>query len=71
LVTGFLLRAFEKAAGIDDDEVGARMLARQLITFRTQPRDDALGIHQRLRAAERDKRNAGRRLDLAVHLGGF
>ncbi len=61
----FRLGAVEKAAGIDDGEVGAGMLARQLITLRAQPRDDALGIDQRLWAAERNKGNAGR----AVHGG--
>ena len=48
----FLLGAVEEAAGVDDDEVGAVMLARQLIAFGAQPRDDALGIHQRLGAAQ-------------------
>ena len=61
------LRAVEKAAGIDDGEVGAGMVARQLVAFGAQPRDDALGIDQRLRAAERNKGNAGR----AVHVRGF
>ena len=51
----FVLCAVEEAAGIDDDEVGALMLARQLITFRAQPRDDALTVHQCLRAAEGDE----------------
>jgi hypothetical protein len=46
------LGAVEKAAGVDDDEVGAVVLARQLIAFGAQPRDDALGIDQRLGAAE-------------------
>ena len=59
----FRLRAVEKAAGIDDGEVGAGMVARKLIALGAQPRDDALGIDQRLRAAERDEGNAGR----AVH----
>ena len=49
------LRAVEEAAGVDDDEVGAVMLARELIALRAQARDDALGIDQRLGAAERDK----------------
>src|SRR5581483_10482037 len=62
-----LLRAFEKAASVDDDEIGAGVIARQLVTFRAQPGDDALGIDQRLRAAERDEGNAGRRFGLLVH----
>src|SRR4030081_4086574 len=49
----FLLGAVEKAAGVDDDEVSTIMLARQLIAFRAQPRDDALGIYQRLWASQR------------------
>ncbi len=56
----FRLRAVEKPAGIDDDEVGAVVLARELVAFRAQPRDDALGIDQRLGAAERNERYAGR-----------
>ena len=48
----FRLRAFQKSAGIDDRDVGAGMLARELVTLRAQPRDDALGIDERLRAAE-------------------
>ncbi len=48
----FLLGAVEEAAGVDDDEVGAVMLARQLITFGAQPGNDALGIHQRLGAPQ-------------------
>ncbi len=52
---GFLLRAVEKAAGIDDREVGAGMPPGELIAFCAQPRDDALGIDQRLGAAEGDE----------------
>ena len=59
-VERFRLRAVEKAAGVDDDEVGAVVLARELIALRAQPRDDALGIDQRLRAAERDEAHLGR-----------
>ena len=38
----FRLRAVEKAAGVDDHEVGALVLAGELVAFRAQPRDDAL-----------------------------
>ena len=31
------------------------MLARELVALRAQPRDDALAVDQRLRAAERDE----------------
>ena len=54
------LGAVEEAAGVDDGEVGPRVAPRQLVTLRPQPGDDAFGIHQRLGAAERDKRDAGR-----------
>ena len=56
----FLLGAVEEAAGVDDDDVGAVMLARQLIALGAQPRDNALGIHQRLGASQRDKADFGR-----------
>ena len=51
----FRLGAVEKAAGVDDDQVGADMLAGQLIALGAQAGDDALGIDQRLGAAERDE----------------
>ena len=54
------LGAVEKAAGVDHHDVGAGVLARELIALGAQPRDDALGIDQRLRAAERDKADFGR-----------
>ena len=66
-VERFRLGAVEKAAGIDDGEIGAGMLARKFIALGAQPRDDALGIDQRLGAAERNEGNAGS----AVHLRGF
>ena len=56
----FLLGAVEKAAGVDDDDIGAVMLARQFIAFRAQPGDDALGIHQRLGASQGNKADFGR-----------
>ena len=59
-VERFRLRAVEEAAGVDDDEVGALVLARQLVALGAQPRDDALGIDQRLRAAERNEAHRGR-----------
>ena len=51
----FRLGAVEEAAGVDDDEIGAVVLARELVALRAQPRDDALGIDQRLGASERNK----------------
>src|SRR5580704_6376774 len=59
--------AVEEAAGIDDGEVGAGMVARQLVALGAQPGDDALGIDQCLRAAERNEGNAG--WSGAVHRG--
>ncbi len=55
-----LLGAVEETAGVDDDDVGAVMLARQLIALGAQPGDDALGIHQRLGAPKRNKADFGR-----------
>ena len=55
----FRLRAIEEAAGINDRQVGIGVIAGQFVTFRAQPRDNALGIDQRLRAAERYERDAG------------
>ena len=51
----FLLGAVEEAAGVDDDDIGAVMLARELIALGAQPRNDALGIHQGLGASQRHK----------------
>ena len=58
-VERFRLGAVEEAAGVDDDEIGAGVLARKLIALGAQPRDDALAIDQRLRAAERDEAHFG------------
>ena len=55
-----LLGAVEEAAGVDDDQIGAVMLARQLIALRAQPGDDPLGIHQRLGASQGNKADFGR-----------
>ena len=54
------LRAVEEAAGVDDDGVGAGMRWRKLVALGAQPGDDALAIDERLRAAERDERDARR-----------
>ena len=48
----------QEAAGVDDDEIGAVMLARDLVALGAQPGDDALGIDQRLGAAEADEADA-------------
>ena len=44
----------------DEAQVGALVGAGQLIAFGAQPRDDALGIHQRLGASQRNKADFGR-----------
>ncbi len=55
-----LLGAVEEAAGVDDNDIGAVMLACQLVALGAQPGDDALGIHQRLGASQRYKADFGR-----------
>ena len=51
-VERLVARRIEEAARIDDDEVGAVMLAGDLVAFGAEPRDDALGIDERLRATK-------------------
>ena len=53
----FRLGAVEKPAGIDDHRVSAFVMLGDVIALSAQLRDDALGIDQRLGAAERDKRD--------------
>src|SRR5262249_3426958 len=60
-IEAFRLGRIEKAAGIDHHHVGAGVVGRQLVTLGPQPRDDALAVDHRLRAAERNERDAGRR----------
>ena len=52
--------AVEKAAGVDDDRVGPGVIARKLVAFGAQPRQNAFAVDERLRAAERNERNARR-----------
>src|SRR4051794_27713864 len=52
--------AVEETAGIHDDRIGAGMRARELVALGAQPRQDALAVDERLRAAETDERNPGR-----------
>ncbi len=56
-IEGLGLGAVEEAAGVDDDHVGSVVLLRKLVALGPELRDDALGIHQRLRAAERNERD--------------
>jgi len=64
------LGGIEKTAGVDDDQIRALVLARQLIALGAQPRDDAFGIDQRLGAAERDEAHLGRGRAVGIR-GGF
>ena len=56
------LGGIEEAAGVHDDRVGARMRLGEFVPLRPQARDDALGIHERLGAAEGDEGDARRGL---------
>jgi hypothetical protein len=51
----FCLGTVQEAAGIDQHYVRAAVVARELIAFGAQPRDDALAVDQRLGATERDE----------------
>ncbi len=53
-------RRIQEAAGVDDDQVGAVVLARDLVALGAQAREDALGIDERLRATETDETDAWR-----------
>ena len=46
-------------------EIGALVRRRHLVPLRPQLREDVLGIHQRLRAAEADEADAGGGLGFA------
>ena len=59
-VERFVHRAVDEAAGVDDDQVGALVGADDVIALGAQLREDALGIDQRLGAAEGDEADAGR-----------
>ncbi len=54
----FIARGIEKAAGIDDHQIGAVMLAGDFITFGAKAGDDAFGIDKRLRAAKGNETDA-------------
>src|ERR1700722_6924654 len=56
----FRLGAVEKAAGVDDDCVRARVAARKLVTFGSQAGENPLAVDERLWAAERDERDTRR-----------
>ena len=54
----FIASRIEKAAGVDDDQIGAVVLARDLIALGAQPGDDALGIDKGFRASKADETDA-------------
>ena len=54
------LGAVEKAAGVDDHRVRAGVTARELVAFGAQAGENPLAVDERLRAAERDERDARR-----------
>jgi len=49
----------DEAAGVHDDEIGVLIGGRDEIAFGAQLREDALGIDQRFRAAERNEADCG------------
>ena len=57
----FSLGEVEKAAGVDDHDIGAVVVGRDLVALGAQLREDALGIDQGLGAAERDEADGRRR----------
>jgi len=51
----FIHGGVDEAAGIDHDQVGGRVRRGHLIALGAQPREDALGVHERLGTAETDE----------------
>jgi hypothetical protein len=60
-VERFLDGGVDETAGVDDDEVGAGVVGRGLIALGAQLGEDAFGIDERFRTAERDEPDLGRR----------
>ena len=58
-VQAFLDRVVDKAAGVDDDQVGARKGFGGLVALGAQLREDQFGVGQRLGAAQADKADGG------------
>ena len=67
-VEALLLGGVEEAAGVDDDDIGAGVVAGDLVALGAQARDDALAVDERLGAAERDEADLGR--GFAARAGG-
>ena len=57
-------RRVQEAAGVDHHDVGAGIVAGELVAFGAQLGDDALRVDQGLGTAERDETDAGRGLRL-------
>jgi hypothetical protein len=53
-------RRIQESAGVHDNEIGAVVLARDLVTLGAKPRQDTLGIDERLWATEADETDAWR-----------
>src|SRR6185437_1170314 len=66
-IEAFLLGAVEKAAGVDEHDVGALVVARKRIALRAERGQDAFGIDKGLGAAEADQADFG--LGARVRLG--
>ena len=65
--------SIDKAAGIDDHQIGASVGFRRFVTFGAQLGEDLFRVDQRFRAAERDKAHFRRRTWHGLHglgLGG-
>ena len=69
----FLLRGVEKAAGVDQHDVGPRIIEGHLIAIGAQFRQDAFAVDERLGAAKRNHADLGRggecRCHDAAHIG--
>jgi hypothetical protein len=58
-VERFVHGLVDEAAGVDDDEVRRVVRRRDFVAFGAQLRKDALGVHERLGAAEAHEADAG------------
>ena len=65
-IDGLFFGRLNKAARIDDHEIGARVIGCDRVALGFELRDDLLGVDEGLRAAERDEAHARR-----ARLGAF
>ena len=70
-IEGLLHRGVDEAAGVDHDQVRALIGRRDRVALGAKPGEDALGIDQGLRAAERDESDLGRFLPPHVAVQRF